>query len=145
MDRRKFLKDSALAAAALAIAPYAKAGEAIAPDDDTKQSNAKLINSAPMLQNYAETSIGITFSVTDYANGYVEYGLKPELSDAKKVKCGGYRVTGMDKDIIQVRLTGLQPATRYYYRIGADHISYGGGYSMKIAKNVTCPEIYSSV
>lgn len=143
MDRRKFLKDSALAAAALAIAPYAKAGEAIAPDDDTKQSNAKLINSAPMLQNYAETSIGITFSVTDYANGYVEYGLKPDLSDAKKVKCGGYRVTGMDKDIIQVRLTGLQPATRYYYRIGADHISYGGGYSMKIAKNVTCPEIYS--
>ena len=61
MDRRKFLKDSALAAAALAIAPYAKAGEAIAPDDDTKQSNAKLIFSSPILHNYDETSIVITF------------------------------------------------------------------------------------
>ncbi|MGN0214847.1 MAG: metallophosphoesterase [Muribaculaceae bacterium] len=143
MDRRKFLKDSALAAAAVAIAPYAKASEVIAPEDNKANSLTKLIDSAPMLQNYAETSIGITFSVTDYANGYVEYGLKPDLSDAKRVKCGGYRVTGMNNQIIQVRLTGLQPATRYYYRIGADRISYGGGYSMKIAGNETDSEIYS--
>ena len=143
MDRRDFLKNSAMAAAAVAIAPYAKAGDAISPAENKTAANAPLIDSAPMLQNYAETSIGIAFSVTDYANGYVEYGLQPDLSDAKRVKCGGYRVTDMNNQIIRVRLTGLQPATRYYYRIGADRIGYGGGYNMKITGNQTCSEIYS--
>ena len=53
----------------------------------------KLIVSAPMLQNYAETSVSVAFAVSDLANGYVLIGEKPDLSDARKVKCGGYRLT----------------------------------------------------
>ena len=146
MDRRDFLKNSAMAAAAMAIAPGAAATTLTESQTETKHDDSTpLIDSAPMLQNFAETSIGITFSVTDYANGYVDYGLQPDLSDATRVKCGGYRVTAMNNEIIQVRLTGLQPATRYYYRIGADRIGYGGGYNMKIRGNETCSEIYSFV
>lgn len=143
MDRRDFIKDTALAAAALAIAPYAEASAATFANGLTKAKSGKLIDSAPMLQNFAETSIGITFSVTDMANGFVEYGERPDLSDAKLVKCGGFRTTGMDKDIIQIRLTGLKPSTKYYYRIGADRINYGGGYNMKIVDHVTESEIHS--
>lgn len=143
MDRRKFLKDSALAAAALAITPYAKASTLTTVTDKSNGTTNALIDSAPMLQNFAETSIGITFSVTDMANGYVEYGLTPDLSDAKTVKCGGYRMTDMANDIIRVRLTGLKSATKYYYRIGADRIAYKGGYNMKITEHYTDNTIYS--
>ena len=52
-------------------------------------------------------------------------------------------MTDMNNDCMLVRLTGLKPATKYYYRIGADRISYGGGYNMKVKENVERETIYS--
>lgn len=98
-----------------------------------------------MLQNYAATSMGVAFSVSALANGYVTYSLNPDLSEATTVKCGGYRVTDMNDQVMLVRLTGLAPATRYYYRIGADRIEYKGGYGMRILGNEEDPRIYSFV
>ena len=109
------------------------------------ETGGKLIISAPMLQNYAETSMGVAFAVSDMANGYVIVGEKEDLSDGRKVLCGGYRVTDISDKVILVRLTGLKPATRYYYRIGADRISYLGGYKMKILGNEEDSRIYSFV
>ena len=87
--------------------------------------------------------MGIGFAVSDLANGYVEYSQSPDLAQAKKVKCGGYRVTDMNDKVMLVRLTGLKSATKYYYRIGADRISYKGGYAMKIIGSEADPRIYS--
>ena len=87
--------------------------------------------------------MGVGFAVSDLANGYVEYAESPDLAQAKKVKCGGYRVTDMNDKVMLVRLTGLKPATKYYYRIGADRISYKGGYAMKIVGSEVDPRIYS--
>lgn len=151
MKRRDFIKKSAVAVGALSVSPVmasamtannasSVAGTAKASSDEGKET---LINSAPVLQNYAETSMGIAFSVTDNANGYVIYGEKADLSDGKKVWCGGYRVTDMNSEVMQIRLTGLKPATKYYYRIGADRIHYGGGYDMKIIETVEMPDIHS--
>ena len=95
-----------------------------------------------MLQNYAETSIGVAFAVSDWANGYVIIGERPDLSDGRKVMCGGYRLTDISNSVIQVRVTGLRPATTYYYRIGADRIAYKGGYDMKILGNEEDNHIY---
>ncbi len=134
MNRRDFLKSSAALAAAQGVAIPAIASVQ-QPAEEEDKSSQPLIDSAPMLQNYAQDSMGIAFSVSDRANGYVIYGLKPDLSDGKKVYCGGYRVTDMNDDVMQIRLTGLQPATTYYYKIGADRIHYGGGYDMKIIGN----------
>lgn len=147
MDRREFLKVSALASAALATSDFTQAGsiletekaEKAAGEDNEKQ----LLASAPMLQNYAETSIGIAFAVNDMANGYVIYGEKSDLSDGRKVMCGGYRTTEINDRVIQVRLTGLKPSTTYYYRIGADRIAYKGGYNMKVTGNEEDSHIYS--
>lgn len=91
-----------------------------------------LIISAPMLQNPAETSMGVAWAVSDMANGFVDYAETPDMAGARRVKSGGYRVTGMNDTCQQVRLTGLKPATRYWYRIGADRILYKSDYGMRI-------------
>ena len=144
MKRRDFLRSGAILAVAAgsgALTHSAEAGEL----DSGAKKDGPLIISAPMLQNYAETSMGIAFAVSDMANGYVLLGEKEDLSDAKKVVCGGYRVTDMNDKVMLVRLTGLKAATRYYYRIGADRISYKGGYDMHITGNEEDPRIYSFI
>lgn len=149
MKRRDFIKGTAvLVAASTTTGNVLRAAEKV----ETKVSNGTeeevqkklpLIASSPMLQNYAHDSMGVVFAVNDLANGYVIYGRKKDLSDGVKVKCGGYRTTEISDKVIQVRLTGLKSATKYYYRIGADRISYKGGYSMKIIGNEEDSKIYS--
>ncbi|MGN0202437.1 MAG: metallophosphoesterase [Candidatus Cryptobacteroides sp.] len=150
MDRRDFLKKSAVLTAA-AAAPgltFARSSQEVQERQAGERASAgaeggPLIDTPPVLQNYAGTSMGIAFGVSAMANGYVEYSESPDLQDAVRVKCGGYRVTGMNQDVMQVRLTGLKEATKYYYRIGADRIRYDHGYSMHITGNETDPRIYS--
>ena len=129
IGRRAFLAGSSGLFAALA-APAAE-GDGKKSAAEEKAAEGKLIASAPMLQNAAETSMGVAWAVSANANGFVDVSESPDMSGARRVKCGGYRVTGMNDKVMQVRLTGLKPATRYYYRIGADRIEYKGGYSMK--------------
>ena len=137
MDRRKFIKDSAALAAAGVVAPGVLGAEerkmqAQRPQDGKEAPAGKLITSAPMLQNYAATSIGIAFSVSDMANGYADISEAADMSGARRVTCGGYRVTDLNDKVMLIRITGLKPATQYFYRIGADRIRYKGGYDMKI-------------
>ena len=156
MKRREFLRNAAIVAATSGIsnglmaAPIQTSPQGERPsaaDVPTSSGDGTgeetLIDSEPVLQNYAETSMGIAFSVTDWANGYVIYGEKPDLSDGKKVWCGGYRMTAMDNEVVQVRLTGLKPATLYYYKIGADRIEYKDGYHIRITGNEESPKVYS--
>lgn len=141
MSRRGFL----VGTGALAAAATASRGEAstvsiaVAPQD----AKGRLIISPPVLQNAAATSMGVGFAVSDMANGYVKVSESPDMANARLVKCGGFRVTDMNDKIMLVRLTGLKPATRYYYTIGADRISYKGGYSMKIIGHEADPRVYS--
>ena len=149
MDRREFLKNSAALTAATVVAP-----ELLQATDKQVSSKAseegqgcspKLIASAPMLQNYASTSIGVAFAVSDWANGYVLVSEHPDMAGARKIKCGGFRVTDLTDRVQQIRVTGLKSATRYYYRIGADRIQYKAGYSMKVTGNEEDPRVYSFV
>lgn len=150
MKRRDFIKRTALLAAATGVGEVMQAsGKAeqsiMTAQDETAAKaspNAPLIASAPVLQNYASTSIGVAFAVSALANGYVIYGERPDLSDGKKVKCGGFRVTDISDKVIHVRLTDLKPSTTYYYRIGADRIEYKGGYGMKVTGNEEDRNIY---
>jgi hypothetical protein len=142
MDRRDFLKGAAVAAVTVGASDLASAADhlsSLSEDGEPKP----LLASAPMLQNFAETSVGVAFAVNDLANGYVLIGERPDLSDARKVLCGGCRLADIDDRVIQVRITGLKPATKYWYRIGADRIHYGGGYDMKVVGNEEYPGTYS--
>ena len=141
MNRRDFIKKTALLSVAAGTADVARAAnlinkrseapETMAEASSDDASTPSLIASAPMLQNYAATSIGVAFAVSALANGYVLIGRQPDLSDARKVMAGGYRTTEISDRVCQIRLTGLEPATTYYYRIGADRIEYKDGYHMK--------------
>ena len=84
----------------------------------------RLIESEPMLQVPAETSMGVVWSVTAMANGWVDVSESPDLAQARRFVCGGYGLTGFHERVLQVRLTDLKPATRYYYRIRAERIDY---------------------
>ena len=137
--RRGFIAGASALAAATASAQAEKAPAAT----EEKKELGRLIVSPPVLQNAAETSMGVGFAVSDMANGYVEYSESPDMSGAKRVKCGGFRVTDMNDKIMLVRLTGLKPATKYWYRIGADRISYKGGYKMAIVGTEADPRVYS--
>ena len=157
MKRRDFIKTSALLAAAAGAGELLKASNLASVAEDAgpeaeavpdpaqpeEPADGRLIVSAPMLQNFAAESMGVAFAVSALANGYVRIGEQSDLSDARKVLCGGYRVTDLDDRVVRVRLTGLKPSTKYYYRIGADRISYEGGYRMKILGNEEDERIYS--
>ena len=147
MKRRDFLKSAAVIAAAAGSADLLAAAKTVeAPAEraeDIAPEGGKLIASAPMLQNYAEKSMGVAFAVSALANGYVIYGRQSDLSDGKKVKCGGFRATTIHNEVIHVRLKGLEPATKYYYKIGADRIDYKDGYHMYVIGNEEDPQIYS--
>jgi hypothetical protein len=140
MKRRDFIKSSTLLAMATGMGNVAKANEGSHIQELSHEG--KLITSAPMLQNYATTSMGIAFAVSDMANGYVLVGEQPDLSDAHKVLCGGFRTTDINDRVQQIRLTGLKPSTTYYYKIGADRIEYKGGYSMKVLNTEEDEHIY---
>ena len=134
MKRRDFIKGTAILVAAAGASNALKAADKLQgssgqPDvkENPEETCSKLIVSDPMLQNYAETSMGVAFGVSSLANGYVLVGEQPDLSDAVKVKSGGFRMTEINDKVIQVRLTGLKPATKYYYRVGADSINYIAG------------------
>ena len=155
MKRREFIKSAtglAIAAgtagllkpvAALAANPETTVAGFPATDDSPFDPDGPLIVSAPMLQNWAETSIGIAFGVSSMANGYVLIGEREDLSDARKIMCGGFRVTDVNDKVMLIRVTGLKPATKYFYRIGADRVSYKGGYKMKVTGNEEDPRTYS--
>ena len=140
MKRRDFIKSSTFLAMATGIGNAANAYEPSI--NQPVPHDGRLIASAPMLQNYAATSMGIAFAVSDLANGYALVGEKPDLSDARKVLCGGFRTTDITDRVQQIRLTGLKPSTTYYYKIGADRIEYKGGYSMKILDNEEDNHVY---
>ena len=116
MKRRDFIKTSAVIAAATVAGSgnVLEATERFSGEDTEQGTEGQLIISAPMLQNFAATSIGVVFAVSALANGYVLVGESPDLSDARKVLCGGYRMTDIDdprsRDLLGlVRLGGVLP------------------------------------
>ena len=144
IGRRDFLAGTTGMMAA-AAAPSAVAPPPRTPEAEKTPESGKLVVSEPMLQNPAETSMGVAWAVSDLANGYVDVSESPDMSDARRVKCGGFRFTGVNDKVMQVRLTGLKPATRYYYRIFTDRIRCRGGYSMKRAGTETDGKVRSFV
>lgn len=132
LNRRDFLGGTAMFAAAglagrVAGASADDAAQAAVAADAAaarRVASHRLIESEPMLQAPAETSMGVVWSVTAMANGWVDVSESPDLANARRYTCGGYGLTGFHERVLQVRLTDLKPATRYYYRIRAERIDY---------------------
>ena len=144
INRRQFIKGSALAVAAVGTGCVTgtEKAENVQSTTTTSDSNS-LLASAPVLQNAAETSIGVSFAVSADASGWVEYSTSPDLKDAVKAFSGEHGLMTVDDKVALVRITGLKPATKYYYRIGADRIEFKGGYAMKNLGSKSDSKIHS--
>jgi len=140
MNRRDFIA----CGAAFAAATVSRAAESGKAEDSVPAAvPGKLIASAPVLQNAAETSMGVSFAVNADASGWVEYSTSSDLSDATRVFSGEHGLMTVDDKVALVRVTGLKPATKYFYRIGADRISFKGGYAMKNLGSEVDPVVHS--
>ena len=98
---------------------------------NVQKRDLPLIASAPVLQNAAETTMGVAFAVSADASGWVEISQSPDMSGAKRIYSGSLGMMEVNDKIAQILVRGLRPATRYWYRVGADRINYRGGYNMK--------------
>ena len=101
VTRRGFVA-SALGAAAGAAGGGAGASGALAGE--------------PLLAAVSESSIAVSWAVSALATGGVEIGETPDLSGARYVKSGGLPLADLDDRSLMVRIDGLKPATRYWYR-----------------------------
>ena len=137
VNRRSFLSGGALVAAAV-VAP-AQAAEA--PKKVRKPfegiGDAPFVVGEPCLQAPAETTMGVTWCVSGLAKGVVEVADNPEMANARTVKSGGYGLVPIDVAALEVRLEGLKPATRYWYRtVTTPFTDYKNIYDAKLGEPV---------
>ena len=136
IDRRAFLRTSALAAVT------AQAGRALAmlPDEQAawdKWAGAAIprpdgiLTASPMLQRPAPNSMGVAFAVNALSAGFAEVADNPGMQDARRIEADGVPIATTDDRIHRIRIDGLKPGTRYWYRVGAASLAHPVGYWTK--------------
>lgn len=126
LNRRDFIGGVALATAA----GLARQANAMLPNEQRAfdayaaarvPTPEGLLASEPVLQVPAPDSMGVAFAVKDgvRANGFAEVADNPEMKGAVRHFCEGFPQGKIGGAALNIRMTGLRPATRYYYRVGA--------------------------
>lgn len=77
-----------------------------------------MITAGPVLQNATETSVDIMFEA-DGGNAEVHWGLTAELGQVQRPRD---TVSHSDQTIFHMTLAGLDPGTRYFYRVKTDAV-----------------------
>ena len=132
--RREFFLGGAAAFAALPVAGETEATSESSP----------LITSAPVLMNPAERTMDVAFAVNGDANGWVEVSQSPDMAKTVRVYSGGDNpLMTIGSKFAVIRICGLKPATRYWYRIGADRIRWPNDYKMWLVGTETGKKVYS--
>lgn len=103
----------------------------------------KFVVGEPCLQSPAETTMGVSWSVSGLAKGVVEIADNPEMVNARTVKSGGYGLVPIDISTINVRLENLKPGTTYWYRtVTTPFTDYKNIYDAKLGEPVV-GKVYS--
>ena len=135
-NRRTFLKGVATLSAIGAV----KCGSAMMKSEQAaydKYNALKiprpegLLDGEPVLQTPAPDSMGVAFAVTALANGFAEVADNPEMKNATRFMAEGLPLAGIDDRVLCVRMTGLKPSTKYWYRAGAAKLEHPVGYWTK--------------
>ena len=128
----------ALAAAHADANERRRAKPAPAKDPFLGTQGAPFSVGVPCLQAPAETTMGISWKVSGLAKGVVEIADNPNMENSRIVKSGGYGLVPIDVAALSVRLEGLKPATRYWYRtITSPFTDYRNIYNAKLGEPVT--------
>jgi len=100
---------------------------------------------APCLQAPGATTMGVSWAVSGLAKGEVEFADNPAFENSRVVKSGGLGLIPIDSSALQVRLTGLKQATRYWYRtVTTPFTGYKNIYDAKLGEPIVS-EIHSFV
>lgn len=146
LDRRGFFKGSLFAGVVAAGTPIMAANTmpSESKTDPFLGTHGKPIDVGfPCLQAPGDTTMGITWKVSGLSKGVVEYADNPDFRDAKIVKSGGYGLVPIDISALEVRLEGLKPATKYWYRtITTPFTDYKNIYDAKLGESVVS-SVYS--
>ena len=137
MNRRDFIGSMIAAGVLPAGAQAAEKNGAAAADPFKGTQGVPLEVGAPCLQAPGETTMGVSWAVNGLSKGVVEYADNPELRNAKTVKSGGYGLVPIDVAALQVRLEGLKPSTKYWYRtVTTPFTDYRNIYDAKLGEPV---------
>lgn len=149
IKRREFLKGSALAVAGTMAGCATVDGtrhetqNTVVLDPFLGTQGDPLKIGFPCLQAPAETTMGVSWRVSGLAKGVVEFADNPDFRDSRIVKSGSYGLVPIDVSALQVRLEGLKPGTRYWYRtITTPFADYKNIYDAKLGEPVVS-ETYS--
>ena len=115
MKRRDFLKVSAVATLASGVnAAGLLAAETPSPPKPLPPP--PLANTTPpVLQNVSETAATVIWGVSGPATGWVEFGDTDSLGRLARGEVNG--LLPYDGHVLRVRLTGLKPGQRTFYRV----------------------------
>ncbi len=101
---------------------------------DAAPAKTSLFRTPVFLQIPSETSIGAVWGVNGPAAGFIEYSTKEDLSDAKRVYACVPPLRSIQEKILSVRIRGLEPNTKYYYRAATMSVDYPNAYNVKVGK-----------
>jgi hypothetical protein len=146
MKRRGFIKRFVAAAAGLVALPSSSMRLQANENPSQKDNNeAQAKNmpcaapSMPSLQCPKETEIVVVWALGCPSAGWVEYGEQP--SNLNKTAHGSkHGLMPYDERFMQIKITGLKPNTRYYYRTASKPTTFHSAYNIEQAQT-----IYSNV
>jgi len=139
INRRAFLGSSALFAAAATATAGAPSSRSVAvPLPRSVAADAPFTVSEPVLQAPGETTMGVVWAVNRLAHGEVEVSETADFREFTLFRSGtGLALAQLDEEAIQVRLVGLKPATKYWYRTRTTpYLKYKNAYDLKIGEPV---------
>lgn len=103
-------------------------------DEPATAEKQSLFRTPVFLQIPSETSIGAVWGVNGPAAGFVEYSTKEDMSDAKRVYACVPPLRSIQEKVLSVRIRGLEPNTKYYYRAATMSVSYPNAYNVKVGE-----------
>ncbi|MCC6163408.1 MAG: fibronectin type III domain-containing protein [Acidobacteria bacterium] len=84
---------------------------------------------APVVQAPTGTSAAVAWAVNDTSTGWIEYGETEELGQVAFGTNEGLQP--LDAFVHKVRIEGLQPGTKYFYRTVSVPIAFMGPYDIR--------------
>jgi hypothetical protein len=127
-SRRHFLGVLAASGAGMLLPPPLFAQE---KDNQKPVSiDSPLVDSPPVLQCPAETSITIVWAVSQSAAGFVEFGTEKDKLD-QTAHGDIFGLKPYHERFLQVRIEGLKPNIRYFYRTVTRSFKYINAYQFE--------------
>jgi acid phosphatase type 7 len=134
MNRRTFLKTTAVATAVGLTLEDTFGQKSTTPKPPPSPLAAI---TPPVLQAVSENAVTVAWSVSAPATGWIEYGETETLG--RVARGGAAGLLPYDPRVLRIRLTGLVPGRRYYYRVHTAPVEFKTAYDIRRGEAVAGP------